>query len=112
MAQVTALQATCLPGQVRSFSAKSIVTIFTVSGIIAAVSSMSGRAARGGVPSGIDEAVRNEFQFPHIPDSLSEDERRIFVELRTMLEQQLIGDIYIGGSMDIDGDIYARGILL
>ena len=78
---------------------------------VAAESNVSARMIIAGVASGVDEAVRNEFQFPHIPDTVPEDVKKILVELRMMLEQQLIGDFRIGGALDIDGDIHARGIL-
>lgn len=75
---------------------------YEVSGTIAGVSGVSGTATRGGVASGIDEAVRNEFQFPRVPDSVPEDVKQVLLELRTMLEQQLIGDFYIGGDLNVD----------
>lgn len=70
---------------------------------------MSG-AIRGGVSVG--EFVVNEFQFPHIPESLPDDVRQVLIQMKTLLEQQLIGDMHVVGALDVDGDIHARGILL
>ena len=79
--------------------------VHSVSGTIDGVSSVSGRATVGGVESGVNEFIINEFQFPYIPETIPEEVRVVFLELRTMLEQQLIGDFYISGDLHVDGDL-------
>lgn len=110
MAALTQYQPYGLPGIIRAFVAKAAGAL-DISVTISATSSVTGNATRGGVPSGVDESVRNEFQFPYIPDDVPEDTRRVLVELRTMLEQQLLGNIHVGGALYLGGDLHAKGIL-
>jgi len=77
---------------------------------IAAKSTITARMIIDGVASGIDEAVRNEFQFPYIPETIQDDVKRVLVELRTMLEQQLIGNFHIGGDLHTDGAYFGQFI--
>jgi len=83
-----------------------------IAGIIEAQSSLSATMRRGGVASGLGIGVKNEFPFPHIPDGVSDDVRKVLMELRTMIEQQFLGDFRSGGSLKIDGDIHSDGVFI